>query len=69
MLDGFLLLHSCKVKLPNEAVHSRLSGFQINDVRMEDLIYFKNLISIDLSDNSVKLEWLKTIENIEEIDL
>ena len=26
ILDGFLLLHSCKVKLPHEAENSKLSG-------------------------------------------
>ena len=51
ILDGFLLLHSCKVKLPHEAENSKLSSQQITDVRIEDLVYFKNLISIDLADN------------------
>jgi Leucine-rich repeat (LRR) protein len=36
---------------------------------MEDLLYFKNLTSIDLSDNKISLEWLRNLENIEEIDL
>lgn len=36
---------------------------------MEDLTYFKNLISIDLSDNQVQLEWLRNLEKIQEIDL
>lgn len=53
ILDGFLLLHSCKVKLPHEAVHSKLSGLDIKDVRCEDLAYFKNLLSIDLADNRI----------------
>ena len=38
-------------------------------MRDEDLAYFKNLISLDLSDNRVNLEWLKNLEAIEEIDL
>ncbi len=42
---------------------------QFVDVRMEDLLYFKNLTSIDLSDNKISLEWLRNLENIEEIDL
>lgn len=69
MLDGFLMLHSCKVKLPHEAQHSRLSGMNIVDVVIDDLAYFKNLLSIDLSDNQVKLEWLKTLESVEDVDL
>ena len=64
MLDGFLLLHSCKVKLPHEAVHSKLPSLDITEVREEDLAYFKNLISIDLSDNQVGLEKLRNLENI-----
>ena len=69
ILDGFLLLHSCKVKLPHEAESSKLSGQAINDVRMEDLVYFKNLKAIDLSDNQLQLDWLRNLENCEEIDL
>lgn len=69
VLDGFLLLFSCNKKLPHEAVISKLPSQQITDVRDEDLAYFKNLISLDLSDNRVNLEWLKNLEAIEEIDL
>jgi len=36
---------------------------------MEDLTYFKNLVSIDLSDNQIQLEWLRNLQMIEEIDL
>ena len=46
-----MLLHSCKVKLPHEAVHSKVSSLNITEVAFEDLVYFKNLVSIDLSDN------------------
>ena len=38
-------------------------------MRIEDLVYFKNLVSVDLSDNQIQLEWLRNLENIEEIDL
>jgi len=69
ILDGFLLLHSCKVKLPHEAENSKLPSQQISDVRIEDLVYFKNLVSIDLSDNRVQLDWLRNLENIQEVDL
>jgi hypothetical protein len=51
MLDGFLLLYSCRVKLPHEAIRSKLAGENIVDVREEDLIYFKNLTYLDVSDN------------------
>lgn len=68
-MDGFLLLFSCNKKLPHEVVISKLPSQQITDVREEDLAYFKHLISIDLSDNRINLEWLKNLEVIEEIDL
>lgn len=51
ILDGFLLLHSCAVKLPHEAIRSKIAGENVIDVREEDLVYFKNLTFIDLSDN------------------
>ena len=56
MLDGFLLLYSCRVKLPHEAIRSKLSSENIVDVREEDLVYFKNLIFLDISDNQVYIE-------------
>lgn len=59
ILDGFLLLFSCRVKLPHEAIRSKLSGENIVDVREEDLVYFKqNLKFLDISDNSIYLEQL-----------
>lgn len=57
VLDGFLLLYSCRVKLPHEAIRSKLSGENIVDVREEDLVYFKqNLKFLDVSDNSIAIE-------------
>jgi hypothetical protein len=56
MLDGFLLLYSCRVKLPHEAIRSKLASENIVDVREEDLVYFKNLTYLDVSDNSLYLE-------------
>lgn len=40
LLDGFLLLYSCRVKLPHEAIRSKLSGQNIVEVVEEDLCYF-----------------------------
>ena len=53
VLDGFLLLYSCRVKLPHEAIRSKLAGMNINDVTDEDLEFFKNLTYLDISDNRV----------------
>ena len=54
-LDGFLLLYSCRVKLPHEAIRSKLAGMNINDVTEEDLEFFKCLTYLDISDNRVQL--------------
>ena len=40
LLDGFLLLYSCRVKLPHEAITSKLQSQKIVDVIEEDLCYF-----------------------------
>jgi len=56
LLDGFLLLFSCRVKLPHEAIKSKLASENIVEVREEDLVYFKNLTYLDVSDNSIFIE-------------
>ncbi len=40
LLDGFLILFSCRVKLPHEAITSKLDGQNIVEVIEEDLAYF-----------------------------
>ena len=69
MLDGFLLLGSCQVNLPHEAIRSKLSSENIVDVREEDLVYFKNLTYLDISDNSVNIESLINLVNLEVLDM
>ena len=69
MLDGFLLLYSCRVKMPHVAIRSKLAGENIDDVREEDLVYFKNLIYLDVSDNNINLAQLTNLVNLEEVDL
>ncbi|CDW85027.1 leucine rich repeat family protein [Stylonychia lemnae] len=70
ILDGFLLLYSCRVKLPHEAIRSKLSGENIVDVREEDLVYFKqNLKYLDVSDNNINIDQLINLQNLEELDL
>ena len=64
-----MLLYSCRVKLPHEAITSKLSGENIIDVREEDLVYFKNLISLDISDNSVTVEQLVNLASLQTLDL
>jgi hypothetical protein len=40
LLDGFLILYSCRVKLPHEAIKSKLASQKIVEVIEEDLCYF-----------------------------
>ncbi|CDW73960.1 leucine rich repeat family protein [Stylonychia lemnae] len=69
LLDGFLILYSCRVKLPHESIKSKLASQKIVEVIEEDLCYFQNLNSIDLSDNRVRLEQLKNLKALSEVNL
>jgi hypothetical protein len=69
LLDGFLILYSCRVKLPHESIKSKLASQKIVEVIEEDLCYFQNLNSIDLSDNRVRLEQLKNLKALVDINL
>lgn len=69
LLDGFLILYSCRVKLPHEAITSKLASQKIVDVIEEDLCYFQNLSTVDLSDNRVRLEQLRNLKCLAEVNL
>ncbi len=69
LLDGFLILFSCRVKLPHEAITSKLASQSIVAVVEEDLCYFQNLSSLDLSDNKVRLEQLTNLKQLTELNL
>lgn len=69
MLDGFFLLYSCRVKIPNQAIKSKLSGQNIIDVKEEDLVYFTNLTHLDISDNNVLLSQLLNLVSLEDLDI
>ena len=69
ILDGVLLMHSCRVRNPFQAIRSKLSNQGIIEVREEDLIFFKNLTHLDISDNQVNLNQFKNLVSIEELDL
>lgn len=69
LLDGFLILYSCRVRLPHEAIKSKLSSQQIVDVIEEDLCYFQNLTALDLSDNHVRFEQLRNLRYLSDLNL
>lgn len=69
MLDGLLLQHSCRVKVPSQAIRSKLSGENIVDVKEEDLLAFPNLSHLDVSDNSLQLHQLANLLNLRDLEL
>jgi len=56
LLDGFLLLAAGGSSSPEDVVSVNLSSLQIVDVAAEDLTFFGNLDSLDLSDNQLSDE-------------
>ena len=69
MLDGLLLMYSCRVKNPNLAIKSKLTGENIVDVREEDLLYFPNLTHLDVSDNQIAFGQLFNLVSLQELDI
>ena len=69
ILDGFLLLYSCRVKLPHEAIRSKLASMNIVEVTEEDLEFFKNLTYLDISDNTIYMHNLMNLVSLQELDM
>lgn len=67
ILDGFLLLHSCRVKNPQQAVKSKLVGENIVEVEDGDLLFFQNLTYLNISENRVRLEQLANLKSLREL--
>lgn len=67
ILDGFLLLHSCRVKNPQQAVKSKLVGENIVEVEEGDLLFFQNLTYLNLSENRIRLEQLVNLKALREL--
>lgn len=63
------MLYSCRVKLPHEAIRSKLASMNIVEVTEEDLEYFKNLTYLDISDNQVYMHNLMNLTNLQELDI
>lgn len=69
LLDGFLLLESCKVELPHEAISAKISSMKIVEVATEDLKYFSNLSTLDASDNRIDFKALIDLVSLVELNL
>jgi Leucine-rich repeat (LRR) protein len=67
ILDGFLLLHSCRVKNPQQAVKSKLVGENIVEVEEGDLLFFPNLTYLNISENRIRLEQLVNLKSLREL--
>lgn len=61
LLDGFLVLASGGFGLPDDAVTANLSSLEIVEVS-DDLRFFPNLDSLDLSDN--RLNYREVLEHL-----
>ena len=67
ILDGFLLLHSCRVKNPQQAIKSRLNGENIVEVEEGDLLFFPNLAYLNISENKIRIEQLNNLKGLTEL--
>jgi len=52
-MDGFYLMKRSKCDVPHEVIKLNLNGKNIHEVVDEDMVYFNNLIDLDLSENFV----------------
>ena len=69
VLDGFVLLQTCRVEDPEEAQKAVLEGAGISAVVTEDLPFFTKLTHLDLGDNHVQLESLGYLPQLQELHL
>ena len=69
VLDGFVLLETCRVEDPEEAERAVLEGCSISAVVGEDLPFFTRLTHLDLGDNAVQLEGLAYLPALQELHL
>jgi hypothetical protein len=51
LLDGFLMLDASGAELPDEAVKVTLESQELASVAMEDLVFFRRLMVLNLGDN------------------
>lgn len=69
ILDGFMLINSCKVKNPHQATRAKISCKNISEVVEEDLNFFDNLTYLNASENKIKLKQLTNLRNLRELIL
>ena len=57
------------MELPHEAIRCKLNGEFLGDVAEEDMRFFTNLSTLDLSDNNLNLEHLDCLPNVVDLNL
>ncbi|TMW55917.1 hypothetical protein Poli38472_008565 [Pythium oligandrum] len=67
-LDGFMMLDCCHVEFPDELTQAVLSGQEIKHVVAEDLLFFTNLVRLDMSDNEAPFEPFACLPQLQELD-
>ncbi|KAF0692549.1 Aste57867_16361 [Aphanomyces stellatus] len=67
-LDGFLLLDTCRVEFPEEAIRADVNSRNIRSVVSDDLLFFTNLVFLDMSDNQAPLEPVGALHALKELD-
>lgn len=68
-LDGFVLLASTGLSLPDEGMHIKLPGKKYNRVIDEDLLFFTSLVFLDISDNCLGLAPFGLLPNLQDLRL
>ena len=69
VLDGFVLLETCRVEDPEQAQKAVLEGCGISAVVADDLPFFAQLTHLDLGDNHVRIEALAYLPALFELHL
>jgi hypothetical protein len=69
LLEGFLLLETCGVEQPQDAIKAKLNGIGLSQVKQGDFKFFVNLSSLELADNQLSLEKLVTFPTLVDLSL
>lgn len=69
LLEGFLLLETCGVEQPQDAIKAKLNGVGLSHVKQGDFKFFVNLSSLELADNLLNLEDLMTFPSLTDLSL
>lgn len=69
VLDGFSLLESAGLALPDDAVFAVLSDRRFTGVAEEDLVFFAELLYLDASENFLQLASFANLPRLQELRL